>query len=584
MSNTSNFDYCMQLAIGPLKAIFHLALKNEELFPHNLPPIPILLGAHAATVSVRLLDDETDPADLSLEDEKHIRFSLPVEMTIEIPDSPDPALSRVTLKSTITVPGALKSWPVDGEDQLGIDFADVVAGDVTVPSLTGLPALDAARFEAAIHTRFETLPQHSFSVGGNTLNIYDDSRGPPLTPGNKPGNPEIEASLETHDGVQYLKVTVPLHADVTNPIAWQSYGVGIFFREVKQENSTVSVLMNVEPDPPATPADPDLTTRIVFDNAGFIADQVAAALKPQMINVLAGFGVITEPWFTDAEARTLIQEQTAAYLTPRRFPFYTPRSGDPDHPLSTPVGFLIPPADTLAVLMNRRTGTEADDHAPDNFRGAHALALAISRGKLDDTIAEAIANRFPGLASGGEEVSTDEGSATLHALTVTPSDPGEHDTAEGHLWVEGEAEVHIDCWFDPDVSFDGSIFLRLDVVETETECTGTFRAEMGEFDAGQSCCDVFIDLIIPVVGWIMLGVIEGMIDEVGGELADEFADEQERALQPIPPFVAGVAELQACLEGCETSAQGLVLPGKLRIRREGTSFEDLAESGDLPRP
>ena len=41
---------------------------------------------------------------------------------------------------------------------------------------------------------------------------------------------------------------------------------------------------------------------------------------------------------------------------------------------------------------------------------------------------------------------------------------------------------------------------------------------------------------------------------------------------------------QACLEGCETNSQGLVLPGKLRIHRDGTSFEDLADRGDLPRP
>lgn len=578
MSNTSNFDYCVQLGLGPLKAIFHLALKNEAIFPHNLPPIPITLGAHAATVSVRLLDDNDDSADLALEDGKHIRFELPVEMTVEIPDSPDPALSRVTLKSTISAPGRLDHWPVDGEEQLGIDFSGIVPAAVSAPSLTGLPTLDAARFEAALHNRFEQLPQRSFEQGGNRLTIYDGTRGPAPTPPNKPGNPEIAAELVTEGGVRYLRVTLPLHASVTDPIAWASYGVGIFFREVRQGNGTVSVVMD---DEPALPA---LATRIDFDENGFVADQVAAALKPRLIAALAGFGTVSEPWFTESEARALIQEQSAAYLRPRRFPFYTPRSGDPEHPLTTPVGFLLPDAGTLAILMNRRDGTEADDQPPDSFRGAHPLALAIGRAKLDEVIAKAIADRFPGLADGGAEVTTDEGSATLRSLSVTPSDAGEHDTAEGHLWVEGDAEVHIDCWPDPDVTFDGSIFLRLDLVETETSCTGTFRAEMGEFDAGQSCCDVFIDLIIPVVGWIMLFVVEEMIDDVGGELAEEFAEEQTRALQPIPPVVAGVAELQACLEGCETSAQGLVLPGKLRIRREGTSFEDLAESGNLPRP
>lgn len=578
MSNTSNFDYCVQLGLAPLKAIFHLALKNEDLFPHNINGIERNLSGQTALISVRLLDDETDPADLELQDEKHIRFSLPIEITVEMPDAPDPALSRLTLKSRVTAPGALQAWPVNGEEQLGIDFAGIAAGDVTVPALTGLPSLSAERFENAIHSRFELLPQHQFSLGGNTLTIYDGTRGPVQTPPNKPGNPEIEAALETHGGTPYLKVTLPLHADVTNPVPFQSYGFATFWREVVQGASSISVTMGTEP------SDPALATTIIFDQSGFLGDQVAAALKPLLIGQLGAFDPVSEPWFTDAAAKDLLSAETAAYLAPRRFPFYTPRSGDPDHPLTTPVGFLLPAQGILAILMNRRTGTAADDHAPDAFLGANQLALAVSRAMLDETIQDAMNTEFPGVNDGGSPVETEEGNATLKTLTVTPSDPGAHDESEGHLWISGEAEVHIPCWPDPDVGFSGPLFLRLQVSETETECNAVFKAVMGDFDAGQSCCDVFIDLIIPVVGWIMLGVIESMIDSVGGELASQFAEEQERQIQAIPPFVAGVAELQACLEAVAVSSQGLVLPGKLRIRREGRSFEDLAETGNLPRP
>lgn len=578
MSNTSNFDYCVQFSLPPLKAIFHLALKNEDLFPHNLPPISQMFGTHEATIHVRLLDDDTNPADVSIEDEKHLRFSLPIEITVEIPSAPDPALSRITLASTVTAPGKLATWPADGEGQLGIDFGDITPAKVAVPALTGLPTLTSDSLLAAIHTRYEALPDHSFTQAGNTLNIYDGTRGPPLTPPNKPDNPEITAALEVHGPDTFLKMTLPLYATITNPIAWQSYGMATFWRKLVTANSTVSVLMDQEP------GDPALATKIAFDEVGFIADQVAAQLQPLLIAELAEFSPVIEPWFGQADAEALLKQQSADYLRPRRFPFYTPRSGDPDFPLATPVGFLLPADGALAILMNRRTGTEVDDVAPDSFIGASQLALAVGRGKLDEVIAKAVEDQFPGLAGGSAEVHTDEGDATLHSLTVTPSDPGAHGVDEGHLWAEGEAEVHIDCWFDPDVSFDGPIFLRLDVVETDTECTGTFRAEMGSFDAGESCCDVFVDLLIPVVGWIMLGVIESMIDKVGGELAEETADSQARAIQPIPPFVAGVAELQACLEACLVSSQGLVLPGKLRIRRDGTSFEDLSATGDLPRP
>lgn len=578
MSNTSNFDYCVQFGIDAVREIFHLALKNEDLFPHNLPPMTRDFGGHHAEVAVRLLDDDDASADLSFRDEKHILFDLPLEIRVETPDAPDPSLSRVTLAATVRAPGRLETWPVDGEDQLGVDFAGIAAADVEVPALAGLPALDAGRFEAALHAAYIDMPAHVFALGANVLTIYDGSADPGLIPPNAPGDPEITAALESYSGTEYLRVALPLHASVPSALGFDAYGTATFWREVVQGGGTVRILMGTEP------GDAALATTIDFDTSNPAEGAVVGQLTPLLVGQLGGFGTIEEPWFDEAAARSLLQAEAAAYLQPRRFPFYTPRSGDEEVALATPVGFLLAATGALAILINRRSGTAADDAAPDDFRGADILALALGRAVLDETIAGAIADEFPGLSSGGHRLETDEGEATLESLSVTPSDPGAHGQSEGHLWVSGKAEVHIDCWPDPDVSFDGPIFLRLDVTETDTECSAVFEAEMGEFDAGQSCCDIFVDLIIPIVGWIMLGVIENMIDKVGGELAEEFAGAQERQMQPIPTFVVGVAELQACLEECRTSSQGLVLPGKLRIRREGRSFEDLAEGGNLPRP
>ncbi len=576
MSLTSNFDYCVELGLAPVKAIFHLALKNEELFPHNIGPFTRNYSGHAFTISARLLDDIDAPADLEFADAQHIRFFLPFELTVEVPDSPDPSLARVTLRATCTVPGALATWPVDGEDQLGIDFSGVSAADVTVPAIAGLPALDAARFLTAIHAQYEAMPSHTFTLAGNTLVIYDGNRDPTLAPPNAATPFEIEAAIEAHGGKDYLKVTLPLHADV--PMAFFSvYGHATFWREIVSGPTSVSVNFATEP------ADAALATQIDFDGSHPAEGPVVAQLKPLLIGQLAGFGTVTEPWFTEASAKEIMAAEIAAYASDKRFPMYTPRSGDPAVPLSTPVGFLLPADGVLAVLMNRRDAS-VPDAAPDNFLGANQVALAVGRAALDEMITRAMNEQFPGVNDGGAEVTTDEGSATLYTLSVTPSDPGAHGKAEGHLWAEGTAEVHIDCWPDPDVSFSGPIYLRVVTTETDEECSMEVQPEMGEFDAGQSCCDVFIDILIPVVGIIMLIVIESMIDKVGGELAADFAGQQARNIEALPPFVAGVAELQACLEDLRVSSQGLVFPGKMRIRREGLSFEDLAESGDLPRP
>lgn len=576
MSLTANFDYCVEMGLGPVKAIFHLALKNEDLFVHNVGPFTRHYSGQEFIISARLLDDVDAPADLEFADAKHIRFFLPFELTIDIPGAPDPTLTHVTLRATCTVPGALATWPVDGEDQLGIDFSGVSASDVEVPTIDGLPALDADRFAAALHAQYEALPQHTFGFAGNTLVIYDGNRDPTLSPPNAATPFEIEAAVEAHGGKNYLKVTLPLHADVPMAV-FSLYGHATFWREIVSTDTSVSVDFSIEP------ADAALATQIDFDGNHPAESLVVAQLKPMLVAQLAGFGTVTQPWFTEASAKTIMAAEIAAYASDKRFPVYTPRSGDPAVPLATPVGFLLPADGVLAVLMNRRD-TSVADFAPDNFLGANQVALAVGRAALDEMITKAMNEQFPGVNDGGAEVTTDEGSATLYTLAVTPSDPGAHGKAEGHLWAEGTAEVHIDCWPDPDVSFSGPIYLRIVKTETDTECSMEVKPEMGEFDAGQSCCDVFIDILIPVVGIIMLIVIESMIDKVGGELAADFAGKQARNIEAIPPFVAGVAELQACLENLLVSSQGLVFPGKMRIRREGLSYEDLADSGDLPRP
>ena len=578
MSLTANFDFCAELALGPVKAIFHLALKNEELFPHTVGPFTRTYSGETMSATAELLDDNDDPADLEFIDNKHIRFLLPLNISVEVPSAPDPSLSRVTLHAVCGCPGALANWPVDGQDQLGIDFSGITAAAVTVPAVSGLPELNADRFTAAVHTRYGTLPTHTFTLGANKVVIYDGNRDPTLDPPSKDGSPEITTALEMHGTKRYLKVVVPTYTSVPEALLFTSYGTITFWREVVQTSTSVSVNMSSEP------ADAALATTIDFDEAGVGQATIKAMLKPLIVTQLGAFGTITEPWFSEAAAKEVLQSEAAAYLVTRKFPVYTPQSGDPAVPLSTPVGFLLPAAGILAILMNRRDSS-ITDFAPDDFLGASQVALAVGRGAVDDMINHVIATEFEGVnGGGGKEIETDEGSATLQTLSVTPSDPGDHDQAEGHLWAEGTAEVHIDCWPDPDISFSGPIFLRVTVVETDEECTMTVNPEMGDFDASQSCCDVFIDIIIPVIGWIMLAIIEDMIDKVGGELAEKFAGEQAREIQALPPFVLSVAELQTCLEALNVSSQGFVFPGKIRIRREGRSFEDLADSGNLPRP
>lgn len=582
MSLTANFDFCVELGIAEVRQIFHLAFKQEDRYPHNIGPLSRVLAGRQVTVHVRVHDDETRPADLRFQSEKTMVFSFPFDLTVETADAPDPSLSRVTLRAGVDIPAALAVWAENGEEVLGLDFTGVTAADVVITSLEGLPAISVDNFRAAIHRKYDSVP-HTHGFAGNTLLLYDDTRDPSLDPPNNAVPFEIEAALEVHGGADFLRLTLPIHVNVVNvPVigTYASYGRIMVRRPVSRTDTTISVNMGAEP------ADPALATRVELDSGpAAVRDAVITQLTPLAVNAINGFGTITEPAFSEAGARALLQEEIANYIRQRRFPVYSPQSGDPAQPLTTPVGFLLVGPEVLAILLNRRDPSVAD-HAPDNFLGTNQMALAVGRAKVDEIIGAAIDAEFPNVRHGGtDEVVTDEGSATLESLNVEPSDPGSHGQGPGHLWVTGEAEVHIDCWPDPDVSFEGPIFVVATREDTpEGDCGLKITPSAGDFDVDQSCCDVFLDLLIPVVGIIMLIIIENTIDEVGGELAGQIAAGQGRVIEPIPPVVNGIAEVTGCLTALNITSQGFIMPGELTIRRLDRSFEDLRGDRDLPGP
>jgi hypothetical protein len=250
MSLTSNFDYCIQLGIAQVREIFHLAFKSEDRYPHNVGPISRTFSGRNMIINVRVHDDEDRAADLTFQDEKHMRFSFPFDLTAEVEDAPDPALSRVTLQVRVEVPGRLDTW-VETEEVLGISFFDITPVDVNIVTLDGLPAIDIGNFLAAIHNRYDEIPHVYTDGSGGELILYDGNRDTTLVPPNS-GGQEIAAALENHGGHEYLKITAPIHVIVPLPSGgeYSSYGDVIFWREVIHTDTTITVEMGTEPATP----------------------------------------------------------------------------------------------------------------------------------------------------------------------------------------------------------------------------------------------------------------------------------------------------------------------------------------------
>ena len=587
MSITSNFDFCIELGLESVKQIFHLALKNEHLFPHTLGPFTRTLSGHDATVNVSVLDDNDRPANLSFQDPKHLLFDIPFDIHVEIPSAPDPSLSMLTISATANVPGRLDSWSDSSSGNpnpvLGVSFSDITPAAVGISSLTGVPSIGVANMLSAIHSKYDALPhvytQPSAYGGINKLNLYDGTRDTTLLPP-LPGNPQITATLNPHGTDQYLHVSSPISVHIPGPggFNYDSFGHLDFNRLVTTTDTTVTVDMATEP------TDPTLKTVVVLDNTAYPHDLVVAQIQPQAVGAISGFGSITEPAFTSVAARALLQQEIANYLQPLSYAVYSPQSGDPTQPLATPVGFLLVATGALAILLNRRTGTVADDVAPDDFLSGDQLALAVSAQKVIERSDAVIRERFPGVNNGGAEIHTKSGDATLKHCHAAPEDSGQHGDSPGHLWVTGDATVHIPCWPDPDVSFEGPVYIDATRVDTADGCTLDLQPRAGKFNVSESCCDVLLDLLIPVVGWIMLVVIEGTINSVGGELATDVANQEAKSITPFPPVVLGIAQVSGCLTGLNITGQGFIFPGEVKIRRLGTSFDDRKQENGLPRP
>jgi hypothetical protein len=586
VSNTSNFSFCVELSIGAVREIFHLAFKNEpQCFPHNVGPFTRSLDGLNATITVAILDDDSRPADLTFVDEKHILFSFPNDITVEIPDAPDPALSRIVLSSVAKVPGRLDSWDDAGEPVVGIRFDDVDPSDVTVEALTGLPSIGAEQLINAIHSKYDTLPhRYTATAPGGTaeLLMYDGVRDPLLIPP-APSNPPISATLEAHAVTEYLNVVIPIHVDIPTGVGgyhYISFGRVKFWRPVTRTQTTITAAMSTEP------GDAALRTMVELDSTAPGQAEVAAQLQPLAVSAISAFGSLSAPAYSSNAATNHIAAEIASYVDTLRFGLWTPRSTEEGVVPSTPVGFLLVDTGTLAILVTVESGTEGDAMAPDDFRGSHDVSLAVSRQFIVTRSDQVIQAAFPGVnGGGGYEFHRDQGDATLYTCHAAPEDDGDHRKSPGHLWVTGEAEVHIDCWPDPDVSFSGPVFIdstRRD--DLTAGCYLELQPRAGEFDVGESCCDVLLDILIPVVGWIVLAVVEHLIDEIGGQIATETAGAQTQLLDPLPKVVIGVAQIACCLETLVISSQGFVFPGTLSIRRDGRSFEDLVGSNATPRP
>lgn len=579
-----------------LTSALHKAYETLR-FPHSASASGLTLVIYDGNRDATLVPPNTSGRELSatVEAGDWVRIEIPIHV--------GGTSSGVVVNTT----GLVTVWRrLERTDEAVILHAAQApdAAHATTVTLDTAPGVTIEAVMLAVHNAYAATPPllphispEDATEETDRVQFYDGTADTTLIPA-LPGNPAISGALETISGTQYLHLQIPCWAQGTMGITLTSGGKLDVYRRF--EISGANVIAHLE----EVPASSTLATQFHMDfgvmdaflnvNAPLI-DGALAALGPQsspspaaalqggiaagMDTALVSLGDVVQAAPSDARARTLLQEQAAAYLQQRHFPVYTPDPGanaeENDVVVNDFTGRLLVAPEILAIQINAQAGVP--QQAPEDFLGGRDLALAVDKRFVQGRMDEKLAETFPDLATTGrdriEEV-TDR-KVWLTGISVT--------LGEGQLDVTGNAEVEIDCWWDPDVTFHGPIYLDTEVTEDDIGCHMKVTVRPGEFDVDQSCCDILREVFIPIVGWIVGIVIASTISAVkDGVVRGVAAGVDPDTIQALPPVVFGIAQVRTCLDTLEIHPDLILFRGNVTTRRVDESYEDRAEDNRLP--
>lgn len=236
----------------------------------------------------------------------------------------------------------------------------------------------------------------------------------------------------------------------------------------------------------------------------------------------------------DAELAELIATEIVSYAHSQSWKLFDPQppAADDDIDLTSFVPATIGSTALALQLEPLDDGTPCD--AVDDFVRPDGFSMAIAaiavRPLLDDVVSQ---NEGLTRSIQGHDV-------TVVGISAELADPGAHGQDRGHLWIEGNADVAIDCWPDAGVEFWGPVFLT---PVNELDGAVSFDADTGEFGAEDdtSCEDVNPDDIAALI------------------------DDQSFRYQRLPTEFGGVGTLQLTVDQVEIFAAGMRLFGGLAI-------------------
>jgi hypothetical protein len=470
MSLTSCYRYILELPVAALAAQIKAAIKENDgagiIGSLHWTDLPV--GGRTATVDAHFEDPDAHPPGLTL-GAPDLSAKLSLAMSIEIQINDIPGLGKIIYSVTFDFPGSFEK-EASVPPRLTLKFPAVTAGDLNLAVSGGAIPLSPELLEPKIHAIYQVNPSLGHDVQDNvpfpgvsggvrvTTDVYDDA---------PPGLRVISVQVT---GPAQFKIIMPGHFKVTDPShTYMDTDMKIEVLVAVQQNDGEirAKLSNVQSS--------DVTVTFVSSSSYDVGAKFV--LSNQMAAKLRSFGDQSEPMPTNAEIQALITERLLATAPLLVIPVFTPSAPNPGEiDLTTFVPTTVNQQVLALQLVPRNDGTPCDP--PDVFAGADGFAVAIAKVEVDSMLQPLLDASKGDRTAGGYDM-------TVTRLDGRLSDPGEDSQARGHIWIDGNTEVHVDCWPDPDVHFWGPIFLK---VEKKQDGTLVFTADAGGFDADNPCC------------------------------------------------------------------------------------------------
>jgi hypothetical protein len=482
-------------------------------------------------VDAQLADQHTQPAVLSLPP-ADLSLNLHLHMNLQVKINEIVNLDPITYQLEFDFPGQFQKVAAPPPPVLNMTFPGLTAAALNLIVTGGDVPLTVALIDPLVHQLYQSHPGLAHQVHPGTptplpppddvwlvtVDIYDDQMGSPNFRGRisveVPDQNHIKLNLPGHLRAQNINSDLRIDSDTTThiiiPVQRQDGSITIQLSQVTSAGVTIDF---VSPN---------------FYTAGATA---SGALQSQVATTIQGLGDITQNTPKQQDVHDVIAAQLLVYGGGLTIPMFKPSPPNPgDMDLTTFVPTTL--GGQALTLQIEQQPVPCD--TPDFFVGTSQFAVSVDKERCDAMIQPVIA------AENGKTRNIQGHDVTVHDITATLSNPGDNGVADGHIWLTGQATVHIDCLPDAHINFSGPLTIT---PNPQPDGSVKFHPVAGKFTADDPCCASVDPAQI------------GQIIE-----ADDYPP-----IAGLPKNFSGVGVIAITINTADIFAAGIVLHGDLSV-------------------